>query len=136
PSDSLAAWAACRATGTSLIPALPSISIHTPDPAILPALRHKIDRQTKPLGRLGVLEALALLIGLIEQSLTPSLRRRCRTTFVAQHGRPRAGVSLYPPEVPPQMVHNYRAGGAATNVFARQHGFALQVVDAGVNADF
>ncbi|MCZ8285441.1 MAG: nicotinate-nucleotide--dimethylbenzimidazole phosphoribosyltransferase, partial [Bacteroidia bacterium] len=34
-----------------------------------------------------------------------------------------------------QMVGNMLAGGAAINVFARQHGFALQVADAGVAAD-
>jgi nicotinate-nucleotide--dimethylbenzimidazole phosphoribosyltransferase len=33
------------------------------------------------------------------------------------------------------MVANMLAGGAAVNVFARQHGFAVTVVDAGVAAD-
>lgn len=118
------------------MPSLPLFTIHTPDPALIPDLRHKIDRKTKPLGALGQLESLALQIGLVQQSLTPSLRRPSLTIFAADHGLALAGVSLYPPEVTPQMVHNFLAGGAATNIFARQHGFALQVVDAGVNADF
>lgn len=115
---------------------LPIFTIHRPDPTLIPALRHKIDRKTKPLGALGQLEALALQIGLVQQSLTPSLRRPSLTIFAADHGLARAGVSAYPAEVTPQMVLNFIAGGAATNIFARQHGFALQVVDAGVNSDF
>ena len=115
---------------------LPIFTIHSPDPALTPALRQKIDRKTKPLGALGQLETLALQIGLLQQSLTPSLQRPSLTIFAADHGLARAGVSAYPAEVTPQMVHNFLAGGAATNIFARQHGFALQVVDAGVNCDF
>jgi len=118
------------------MPSLPVFTIHRPDLALLPELRHKIDHKTKPLGALGQLEALALQIGLVQQSQTPSLRRPSLTIFAADHGLARAGVSAYPPEVTPQMVFNFLAGGAATNIFARQHGFALQVVDAGVNADF
>ena len=115
---------------------LPRFAIHAPDDRLAPALRHKIDRKTKPLGALGQLETLALQIGLVQQSLTPCLQRPSLTIFAADHGLARAGVSAYPPEVTPQMVLNFLAGGAATNIFARQHGFALQVVDAGVNADF
>lgn len=115
---------------------LPNFIIHRPDPALAPALCHKIDRKTKPLGALGQLEALALQIGLVQQSLTPSLQRPSLTIFAADHGLARAGVSAYPAEVTPQMVLNFVAGGAATNIFARQRGFELQVVDAGVNSDF
>lgn len=117
------------------MPLLANLSLNAPDTALTAALRHKIDRKTKPLGALGQLETLALQIGLVQQSLTPQLRRPSLTIFAADHGLASAGVSAYPPQVTPQMVLNFLAGGAATNGFARQHGFVLQVVDAGVNAN-
>ncbi|MBY4895412.1 nicotinate-nucleotide--dimethylbenzimidazole phosphoribosyltransferase [Cupriavidus sp. AU9028] len=113
---------------------LPVPRIAPPDDAIRPALQAAIDQKTKPVGALGQLESLALRLGLIQQTLQPELRRPAVLVFAADHGIARAGVSAYPAEVTAQMVRNFIAGGAAINVFARQHGFALEVVDAGILA--
>ena len=98
-------------------------------------LRHKIDHKTKPLGALGQLEDLALQVGLIQRSDVVSFHAPQMVVFAADHGIAAEGVSAYPQAVTAQMVVNMLAGGAAINVLARQHGFALHVVDAGVAAD-
>lgn len=110
--------------------------IYAPDQSIASDLQDKIDQKTKPLGALGKLEALAKQIGLIQGSLTPELRRPVVMVFAGDHGVVEAGVSPYPQAVTQQMVMNFLVGGAGINVFARQNGMEVRVVDAGVNHEF
>lgn len=111
-------------------------TIHSPNLTLKPALLDKINTKTKPLGALGLLESLALQIGLVQDTLSPELSRPALLVFAGDHGVVNAGVSPYPQAVTAQMVLNFLRGGAAINVFARQHGFAMRVVDAGVNHVF
>jgi len=114
------------------IPHIPA----TDDAALRAALQRAIDNKTKPPGSLGLLESLAMQLGLVQRSVDVAVTRPAILVFAADHGVVEEGISAYPQSVTWQMVENFLAGGAAINVLARQAGCALQVIDAGVNHDF
>lgn len=110
--------------------------IEKPNDDIRSYLQEKIDNLTKPKGSLGILEDLVMQIGWVQQTLSPELKNPCHIVFAGDHGIAAEGVSPSPQEVTYQMIANFWNGGAGINFLARQHGFNLKVVDAGVNYDF
>ena len=109
--------------------------INRPDEALRPAIQDKIDNLNKPKGSLGVLEELAMQVCLIQQTLTPSLAHPCHLLLGGDHGIEREGVSVSPREVTWQQMINFTRGGGGVNMFCRQHGFKLRIVDVGVDYD-
>ncbi len=113
-----------------------AFKIETPDGALRPAIQAKIDNLNKPKGSLGRLEELAMQVCLIQQTLSPSLQHPCHLLLGGDHGIEREGVSVSPREVTWQQMINFTRGGGGVNMFCRQHGFKLLVVDVGVDHDF
>lgn len=110
-------------------------SIHQPDQTIKEALIQKVDNLNKPKHSLGRLEELAIQIGLVQQTLSPSLKHPCHILFGADHGIEREYVSVSPREITWQQMINFTKGGGGVNMFCRQHGFKFIEVDMGVDYD-
>ena len=105
------------------------------DEKAMAAARARQDTLTKPLGSLGRLEELSVLLAGIFGQPIPKIRRKSVILAAGDHGVVAEGVSAYPQEVTPQMVHNFLRGGAAINVLARHAGADIVILDAGVAAD-
>lgn len=111
---------------------------------------NNINNKTKPLGALGTLEPLALQLCKIQLSkeklrnkdfsdnqseigaFSPTLVSPHLMIFAGDHGVAAEGVSIAPSEVTAQMVSNFSQGGAAINVFCRQFGWEMSIIDAGI----
>lgn len=125
---------ATRRTGPEAAPTFASLlpQVAAVDESQLAAAKQRLDGLTKPLGSLGRLEWLAAQLALIQGTVQPRIGAAAVIVFAGDHGAADAGLSAYPSEVTAQMLENYRAGGAAINVLARELDLQLVVVDAGV----
>lgn len=109
--------------------------IERPHENLRAGIRQKIDNLNKPKGSLGRLETLAEQICLIQQTLSPTLQHPCHLLFGGDHGIEREGVSVSPRDVTWQQMKNFTRGGGGVNMFCRQHGFQLRIIDVGVDYD-
>lgn len=98
-------------------------------------IQEKIDNLNKPKGSLGKLESLAAQICDIQQTLTPQLCHPCHLLFGSDYGIEKEGVSLSPRCITWQQMINFTKGGGGVNMFCRQHGFKLRIIDMGVDYD-
>ena len=102
------------------------------DDSLIPSVQARLDALTKPPGSGGRLESLVTQLATMTGAELPVVTPPGVVVFAADHGVAEEGVSAFPSEVTAQMVANFAAGGAAINVFARQVGARLEVVDVGV----
>jgi nicotinate-nucleotide--dimethylbenzimidazole phosphoribosyltransferase len=118
----------------------PFMTLPIISPTFDPALSHRLDQaianKTKPLGSLGLLEKIAHQIGMIQRTDTPHIIAPSILIFAADHGIVAEHISAYPQSVTWQMIENFLQGNAAINIFAKQNGCQLHIIDAGVNHDF
>jgi nicotinate-nucleotide--dimethylbenzimidazole phosphoribosyltransferase len=111
-------------------------SVVPADATAMSEARRRQAQLTKPAGALGVLEDASVTLCAIQRVCPPRpLARPVVAVFAGDHGVHAQGVTPWPQEVTASMVANFRAGGAAVNVLARQAGADVVVVDMGVAAD-
>jgi len=102
------------------------------EPLDVTAMSDARERQaqlTKPAGALGVLEDASVRLSGVQGTCPPvAMTRPVVAVFAGDHGVHAQGVTPWPQEVTASMIENFRAGGAAVNVLARQAGADVYVV--------
>lgn len=101
------------------------------DAAITGLAESRQGELTKPPGSLGRLEHLAVQLAALQATERPAVERVQISVFAADHGVAVEGVSAFPQEVTVMMIANFRQGGAAISVLARELGAQLEVIDVG-----
>lgn len=111
-------------------------NIRKPNTEFYEAAKERLRNQARPAGSLGLLEEVSARLAGIFNTLDVKLKNKVIVTCAGDHGICEEGVSLFPSEVTPQMVHNFVNGGASINVLARHAGARVMVADIGVKGDF
>lgn len=102
---------------------------------VMKRVSEHVDNLSKPVGSLGRIEELAIQVAGITNKERPTVQSPAIVVCAADHGIVQEGVSAYPQEVTKLMIDNFIQGGAAINVFGRQIGATVKVVDVGVNGE-
>ncbi|MDO5535568.1 MAG: nicotinate-nucleotide--dimethylbenzimidazole phosphoribosyltransferase [Propionibacteriaceae bacterium] len=108
-------------------------TIPAPDHGVREAALAHSNAQAKPVGALGRLEELGAWLAACQGACPPEPLTDVRVVvFAGDHDVAAAGVSAYPVEVTPAMVHGILAGGAGVSALARSVGATVSVYDLGV----
>lgn len=111
--------------------------VRAPSNQAYAAARQLSDGQAKPLGALGRLEELAAWVASCQGTCPPRQLDDVRVVvFAGDHGIAADGVSAYPVEITPAMVHGIAAGHAGVSALAAANGVAVSIHDLGVAVDF
>ena len=105
----------------------------TSNPLLEQALRQKIARRAETTGGLGELEALAVRLGLIQNTLKPRFRTPQLAVFAADHGLAVEGLGASGPQSTAALANRLLTSQLPVAVFARIQGLELSVVDCGVS---
>ena len=104
----------------------------TSNSALEQALRLKLAHRAETTGGLGELEALAVRLGLIQNTLKPRFRAPQIAIFAADHGLAVEGLSVAGNQSTALLAHQLLTSQLPVAVFARIQGLELSVVDCGV----
>ena len=109
-----------------------SLITPTANVALEYALQERLARGAQQAGSLGEIEALALRLGLVQNTLKPRLDQPRLFVFAADHGLAVDGIGSGARRSTAQLVAGLLASQLPMPVFARLNGLELSVVDAGV----
>jgi nicotinate-nucleotide--dimethylbenzimidazole phosphoribosyltransferase len=105
----------------------------TSNPLLEQALRQKLSRRAEMTGGLGELEALAVRLGLIQNTLKPRFRTPQIAIFAADHGLAVEGLTAPGNRSTALLAHQLLTSQLPVAVFARIQGLELSVVDCGIS---
>ena len=105
----------------------------TSNPLLEQALRKKLARRAETTGSLGELEALAVRLGLIQNTLKPRFRNPQIAIFAADHGLAVEGMGVGGQRSTALLANQLLTSQLPVAVFAGIQGLELSVVDCGVS---
>lgn len=108
----------------------------TANPELEKALRERMARRSAIAGGFGQLEALAMRLALIQNTVTPRFRDPVLALFAADHGLAVEGVGAQWGRSTFNQAMLALQNRLPSAVLARLHGLQLQVIDCGVAEDF
>jgi nicotinate-nucleotide--dimethylbenzimidazole phosphoribosyltransferase len=110
-----------------------SLIAPTSNPLLEQALRQKLQRRAETTGGLGELEALAVRLGLIQNTLKPRFRTPQIAIFASDHGLAVDSIGLGGRQSTSLLANQLLTSQLPVGVFARIQGLELSVVDCGVS---